>query len=161
MLEQKNGNIIAKDGLIDNSYFNIVVDSDTKEQALLNSNGISEAIKYANENGISYIKLQQGTYTFDVVNSKIRLMSNIEIDLNGSTLKVLPNSAQVYTLIHIYDVQNVKVKNGFLIGDKEEHQFTEDEQTHEWGHGVRIEHAKNVEISNLDISKMTGDRYIY
>ena len=37
----------------------------------------------------------------------------MELDLNGSTLQVLPNSEPVYNLLHIYDVENVKIKTGW------------------------------------------------
>lgn len=130
----------------------------TREDAILTTKGINEAIKYASENNINYIKLEKGTYLIDVVDNEITLMSNIELDLNGSTLKVLSNSEPRYNLIHIIDVQNVKVKNGILLGDRETHDYTNQaSSTHEWGHGIKIENAKDIEISNLDISLMTGD----
>lgn len=149
--------VIREDGLINNNYFNIKINANTKEDALLTTKGINEAIKYANKNNITYIKLETGTYTIDVVSSEITLRSNIELDLNGSTLKVLSNSEPIYNLIHIYDVENVKVKNGTLIGDRETHDFSSLNSTHEWGHGIKIEQAKNIEISSLNIYSMTGD----
>ena len=149
---------LKEDGLINNSYFNIKMNGNTREDAILTTKGISEAIKYANENSISHIKLDKGSYLIDVVDNEIIFKSNIELDLNGSTLKVLSNSEPRYNLIHIIDVQNVKIKNGILLGDRETHDYTNQApSTHEWGHGIKIEQAKDIEISNLDISLMTGD----
>ena len=77
---------------------------------------------------------------------------------NEDTLNVLSNSEPRYNLIHIIDAQNVKVKNGMLLGDRETHDYTnQSPSTHEWGHGIKSENAKDIEISNLDISLMTGD----
>ena len=152
------GIAIKEDGLISNSYFNIKIDGNTREDAILTTKGINEAIKYASENNINYIKLEKGKYIIDVVDNEITLMSNIELDLNGSTLNVLSNSEPRYNLIHIIDAQNVKVKNGMLLGDRETHDYTnQSPSTHEWGHGIKIEQAKDIEISDLDISLMTGD----
>ena len=152
------GIAIREDGLINNSYFNIRMNGTTVEDAQHTTKGINEAIKYANENNINYIKLEKGVYLIDVVNNEITLKSNIELDLNQSTLQVLSNSQPKYSLIHIYDVQNVKVKNGNLLGDRETHDYTkEPDSTHEWGHGIKIEQANKIEVLDLDISLMTGD----
>lgn len=53
-------------------------------------------------------------------------------------------------------VENVKIINGIIQGDKEEHTYTEN-STHEWGFGIDIRGSKNVELSNLEIFECTGD----
>lgn len=53
-------------------------------------------------------------------------------------------------------VENVKIINGKIQGDKEEHEY-ERNSTHEWGFGIDIRGSKNVELSNLEIFECTGD----
>ncbi len=149
---------ISEDGIINNDYFEIPIDGNTERDAILASYGIDNAIKYAKNNNIKFIKLETGHYFIDTVNIAIQLESNIDFDLNGSIIEVLRNSKPKYNLINISNVENTTIRNGVLIGDKELHDYDyQAESTHEWGHGIRIEHAKNITISNLDISMMTGD----
>lgn len=63
----------------------------------------------------------------------------------------------MYTIISIYDVENVKIFNGILIGDKDTHNYKNENSTHEWGYGIDVKSSKNVEITSMQISNMTGD----
>lgn len=133
-------------GIVNNKFFYI----DTNDAA----KGINDAIEYASKNNIQYIKLEKNIYN---INSSIYLKSNLHLDLNGSTIEYLPNGKKLYYLFVIDNLNNVKISNGLLVGDRYEHDYTTDNSTHEWGMGVEISSATNVEIFNLDISKMTGD----
>ncbi len=64
----------------------------------------------------------------------------------------------MYTIISVYDVENVKVSNGILIGDKDSHNYNNNSgSSHGWGYGVDVKASENVEINSLQIYNMTGD----
>lgn len=85
----------------------------------------------------------------------LKPISNKIIDLNGSTLKVKPTaSAGFYSAITIDNVDNIIIKNGTIIGDRDGHLGT----TGEHGMGIyTINSPSNIVLENLDISKCWGD----
>ncbi len=162
---EKQEQIINEDGLINNAYFNISSDGKNAKQT---TNGINGAINYASKNNISYIKLEKGTYLIDgkeenyslnETNTKkgIILQSNIVLDLNGSTIIQETNGAKNYANISVNDVENVSIMNGILVGDKDSHDYTTIESSHEWGFGIDVRSSKNIKLNNLEIYDMTGD----
>ena len=147
--------------IINNKYFNI---NSNGENAQETTDGINAAIKYANENKIQNIKLEKGTYSIIGYSEGenfggIKLLSNIYFDLNGSTIIQISNDKSKYSNIIMKDLENVKLFNGILIGDKDSHTYVNYElgDTHEWGHGVNVLGSNNVEIYGLEIYNMTGD----
>lgn len=144
------GNPIDYDtGLINNEFFNL-----NSSNSLTVAKGFNDAIEYANKNNISYIKLNENEYT---IGDTIYLKSNICLDLNGSIIRYETNNKDVYSLIRINNESNIKIINGILIGDKDTHDYETINSTHEWGMGIRIHAGRNIYISNLSISNMTGD----
>ena len=191
----KNSDAISSDGTINNKYFNIVAgEKVSKATALANTKAINAAVTYAHENGIKTIKLAKGTYVVanivnkndPILNTAIQLKSNMNFNLNGSTIKMYPNSDAQYSIVLIYKEKNVKVYNGTLEGDRKNHTcmngksiLDEDKRvgpdaktkkkcldgskgdgTHEWGMGVRVRDSSSVEIYSLTIKEMTGDGVI-
>ena len=142
-------------GLINNKYFDIQPQNSKKV-----TNGINKAIEYAEENNVSYIKLQRDTYLIDSVGlmdeeKGIIMKSNIEFDLDGSKLIVKENNSPYYSAITIQNVNNVIIKNGTIVGDKEKHTFvTENDQ---WGFGISIKDSYDIEVNNIQICDMIGD----
>ena len=164
---QKYGEPISEDGTINNEYFAIDLNEQNAEKI---TEGINKAIEYANKNSIKYLKLEKGVYLIDgvsnIVNANetdtkkgIILKSNLTFDLNGATLKQIANDKVNYAIISITDVENVKLINGKIEGDKNEHDYSK-ESTHEWGFGVDIRGSERIEIENLEISDCTGDGII-
>ncbi len=150
-------------GEINNQFFNI---NSEGKNAKSTTNGINNAIEYAYKHNINYVKLKQGTYAIsgevDNLNHKnekkgIILKSNITLDLNASTLTHETNNKIMYSLISIYEVQNVVVCNGKLVGDKDTHDYSSINSSHGWGYGIDIKASENVRISNVEICDMTGD----
>lgn len=142
-------------GEINNRYFNID-DTGNRETA----KNINAAIEYANKNNIEYIKLKKGTYKVNGIGNYkqkkgIVIKSNLEMDFNGSTIIHEKNNDPTYALICIYGENNIKLSNGILIGDREEHNYAG--STHEWGMGIEIRFGNNIEIRNFEIYDMTGD----
>ena len=145
-------------GTINNDFFGI---SKNSSNARKTTEGINEAIRYANKNNIEYIKLEKGNYCIMAHRSEnekrgLILCSNITLDLNGSTITAETSNATNYSIITIANVENIKLLNGILIGDKDTHEYTEN-STHEWGMGITIRSAKNVQIENIQITETTGD----
>lgn len=67
------------------------------------------------------------------------------------------NSSTRYTILGLYNVENVCISNGIVVGDKDKHDYNSVESTHEWGYGVEIKGSTNIKLYNLQIQEMTGD----
>lgn len=159
------GEPIGNDGLINNEYFAISLSNDNPKK---NTKGINAAIEYAFKHNIEYIKLQNGVYIVDgqEKNNNINegnkpkgiiLKSNITLDLNGSTIIQERNGYKNYANISVTNVENVTIMNGTLKGDKDEHDYSTIQSSHEWGFGIDIRSSKNIHVKNLEITDMTGD----
>ena len=79
--------------------------------------------------------------------------SGSEVDLNGATIIIQTTSRQNYHGFTVKNVSDVTIKNGHIIGDVETHSGA----TGEWGYGVALLHATNVNLLDLNISKCWGD----
>ena len=156
---QNYGEPISENGEINNAYFKINSEGKNAKET---TKGINNAIEYANIHNIKYIKLSKGTYLINGVGKYtekkgIILKSNITLDFNGSTIKHETVSDPRYSVITIFEEENVKIVNGIVEGDKTEHDYDSIKSTHEYGYGIELRGAKNVEISNLSIKDLTGD----
>lgn len=150
--------INIKTGLINNEFFSIETGENTDAEK--NTKGINNAIKYAYENNIEYIKLKTGIYSIDGIGKKkekkgIQIKSNITMDLNNSILKHKITNQGRYSVINIDDEENITVYNGIIVGDKEEHVY--EKGTNEWGYGIEVVNSRNINIKNLEIYNFIGD----
>lgn len=153
------GEPINTEGIINNKYFGI---NNEGKDAKKTTQGINNALEYASNHNINYLKLDYGTYLIDGTGKYyeekgIALKSNMTFDLNGSTIKQEPTSDIRYSVITIFEVENVKLINGIVEGDKDKHDYNSISSTHEWGYGIEFRGAKSVELSNLIIRNLTGD----
>ena len=146
-------------GIINNEYFNI---NSNGENAKDTTKGLCEAIEYASNNNINNIKLEEGKYLINGEGDRntrkgIVLASNINLDLNNSTIIHETNGSIRYSIFALYNIENVSISNGIIIGDRYTHDYETIDSTHEWGFGVEIQGSNNINIYNLDISEMAGD----
>lgn len=159
------GVAIKEDGTINNNYFGIKNDATNSKET---TKGINNAINYANKKNIKYLKFEKGEYlingsaTENVHESDkekgIILKSNIILDLNGAKFIQETTNTPNYAIFTITNVENVTIKNGMIIGDRENHIYTSNYPTHEWGFGIDIRSRSiNIQISNLEIYNLTGD----
>ena len=112
----------------------------------------TDAINAALLNG-KYVLFRSGAvYLIDTL-VHVKPQSNQVVDLNFSTLKAIPNAADAYRIIKIVDANNVVVKNGTLLGDRDDHLAL----TGESGNGVEIKDSNNVTLENLTIKDCWGD----
>lgn len=101
----------------------------------------------------SILKIPQGKYKVDATKSII-LKSNISIELSPKTyLEVIPNKNTSYRLFKVHNVKNVTISGGSLNGDK----YTHLDNKGQWGMGIDIKDSQNINIKNMNISKMWGD----
>lgn len=146
-------------GLINNEYFSI--SKGNENAAMQNVEGINNALSYAEKNNINYIKLEEGTYYIKGEGERtekkgIIIPSNITLDLNNSIFMHVTSEVKRYTVFAISNVENVKLCNGIIIGDRNSHIYTNG-GTHEWGYGVEIKNSTQVAVENLEIKELTGD----
>ena len=124
--------------------------------------GINQAIRYAHRNNIEYIKFPKGKYLVNgdrehTQEGGIILQSNLTLDLNESIVIQKDSKSPYYCIIDINNVENVRVINGTISGDRENHDYNTIESSHQWGMGIEIKNATNIEIKNLEIVNATGD----
>lgn len=101
------------------------------------------------------VSLPAGTYFVDAVQS-IRLKSNVVLKMTPDTiLKAIPNKAEVYAVLLLADVQNVKVYGGVIHGEREDHFGSGGE----WGMGIRISGSKDILIQDTVANNCWGDGF--
>lgn len=101
------------------------------------------------------IVIPPGTYDIDAVQS-LWPKSGSEIILDDVTLRVIPNGNTNYHIFGLRDVEDVTIRGGELIGDRDQHQGS----SGEWGYGVYISsNARNILIDNVVSREMWGDGF--
>ncbi|HEV2539334.1 MAG TPA: right-handed parallel beta-helix repeat-containing protein [Frateuria sp.] len=84
----------------------------------------------------------------------IQMRSHTRLLMAGSaTLEVIPNSASRYWLIKVWNVNNVRIVGGNLVGDRVKHMGT----TGEWGYGINVSGSQNVVVKQVKLSNFWGD----
>lgn len=125
---------------------------------------IKEATNYINENGgLLYFPL--GTYCVSVSNNKESIMhiestKKIIVDFFGSTILLKENQYDSYNIINVNKCASVELRNGNLVGDRKNHDYTTISSTHEFGYGIYFNQTISGEVFNMNISNMTGDAII-
>ena len=113
------------------------VDSD-KLQNILNN----EAIKNKT------ILFEDGTYVFS---SSINLISNVTILGSSNTVFKLSESSDSTVLLNINGIDNVTIRNLFVIGDNTSRPTEKGERCGIWIEGSRSVNIENVDISGWDL----------
>jgi hypothetical protein len=110
---------------------------------------IQAALEASNKVMFGYGK----TYLVNCENSSavMSLRSGTLVDFNYSTVKLAPTNKGVYHIVNLSN-ENCTIKNGTLIGDKNEHTGTEEEH----GQCVTIR-GKNIELINMTMMRGWGD----
>jgi hypothetical protein len=120
------------------------------------TNGFNNALKWAQSQGFTSFSVPAGTYLISK-DSSINLVSNMKILLdNSSVFQKETNGYQEYSIFFLGDIENIEIKGGNFIGDKDTHNYRES-GTHEWGHAFLIRGASNVVIDSVKMENCTGD----
>lgn len=91
---------------------------------------------------------------FPLMTSGIYAQSNSQIYFQKNSALILKPTADVrYRIIGLHAVENVKIYNPRLIGDRDQHLGSEGE----WGFGIDIRGSRNIQIYNINISDCWGD----
>jgi len=114
---------------------------------------INNAISYAYSKGGGTVYIPDGTYMINPL-TKINMKSNVNLTLaNNAILKSVSTSSSSYNIIQLWQVSNVSITGGKIIGDRAIHNGT----TGEWGFGISMFGCKDVQISDISISDCWGD----
>lgn len=120
-------------------------------------------VGYVKDGSVDYtIFIQKGLERYKKV-----LMPNFPIKVSGifptsnseiffqknSKLILSPTSRGRYQIIGIHGVENVKIYNPVLIGDRFQHLGTDGQ----WGFGIDIRLSRNVSVYNANVSDCWGD----
>lgn len=120
--------------------------------------GLNAALQHARSNAFNRIVFPTGTY---LISESIPILLNHQdtiIDLNGATLKMNPNAQPKYALVRMIDgAKNLRLTNGTLLGDRDEHDYETQPGTHEWGAGLSMMGGEQIEIDHLTLEGFIGD----
>lgn len=112
--------------------------------------------KVAGTGGTVYVP--PGTYRVHAVSgNRLTLKSNMTFKMaNDAILKMFPTDKKNYSVLRIPHAENVIVKGGTLLGDRNNHKG----RGGEWGMGIFImEGSKRITISNVRVRNMWGDGF--
>lgn len=99
------------------------------------------------------VVVPSGTYMIDAMQS-IVLRSNMMLQLApDATIEALPNSSPRSYMIKVWNVSNVGISGGNIVGERQGHAGAGGE----WGFGINIQDAHHVRVSNVRISGCWGD----
>lgn len=205
--EKKEVNVVPKsllNGEIIASDVGLKTGKGTMDEAVNNSVILNKILYCAHNNHITNLKLQPGNYYLGPVKKGVYdygtftgqefikiSIPKVVLDLKDTTLYVYPNNLSRYGLIHVEldrkyipanktedkDKFSVTIKNGTLIGDRNEHKCAkgnwtcrinasvqmygmscpEDaEPSHQYAHGIRVI-SNNTTIWRMVIKDMVAD----
>ena len=110
----------------------------------------------------SYVYIPDGTYMIDANNDGwgykedggIKPKSNQTIILsNNAILKAKTNSTGFYNIVNLVNVENVHIKGGKVVGEKDTHDGT----SGQFGFGVNILASTNITIEQMEVYNCWGD----
>jgi len=153
--------------VVENARFGI---DSTGNNARATTDGINAALEWAKAEGYTTVAFQPGTYMvqctwsnrFDAPTDGILVPSGLTLDLAGATFAIEPSSKPQYAIFAVVKQKDVVIKNGTLVGDRDQHTYapSKDSPTHEYGFGICISDSENVLIQDVTIKDMTGDGVI-
>jgi hypothetical protein len=127
-------------------------------EAEATSKGLNAALQHAKTVGANRIVFPPGTY---LISENIPVAIDHQdtiVDLNGATLQIRPNGLTHYAVVEILPAaKNLRLTNGTIRGDRDEHDYKAAPGTHEGGAGLTVVGGHNLEIDNLHLTKCTGD----
>ncbi len=152
---------------IEASRFGIRYDDASEEAAKANSAGLYKAMLYTAANGNTRLLLEAGKVLYIEPKDTIYMVSNVQLDLNGSEIRLRPNNYARYTAFKFAEhadrkrvLENASIVNGTLTGErdhKEAHfpDWAKDPST-EGGVTIEFYEGRNNGIRKLTVRKSIG-----
>lgn len=149
-------------GSVKSEWFPLIYDKKVDNSKELNSalkltHLSSRKILYLQANAVLYVKsdIQNEQYkTRDFLRiGTVELKSGVCLDLNGSTIKCLPNASKCYNILFSRSASNIKICNGIICGEADEHMGDKGE----WGYGIELQGVHNFIIENIECKNCWGD----
>jgi hypothetical protein len=157
----------GKTYLIEPAKFGIRYDDASEEVAKGNSAGLYQALLYAAENGYTRLLLEEKKMFYVEPKDSIHMVSNVQLDLNGSEIRLRPNDYARYSAFLFAEhpsrkrvLENASIVNGTLTGERDhkaEHypNWQKDGKT-EGGCTISFAEGNNNGIRNLIVRKSVG-----
>lgn len=127
------------------------------------TDGFNEALDWASQQGISKFLVPAGTYligvkTSDIYSGDIKIPSNMVFEMDpGAILQMATNDTWNYCVLAVRRAQDVIIRGGTIIGDRETHVYAGG-GGHDEGHAICIEgNSERVLVENMTLQKVTGD----
>jgi polygalacturonase len=99
------------------------------------------------------VSVPNGTYMINALQG-ISMRSHTRLSMaGGATLEAIPNSAQRYWVVKVWNVNNVEIVGGHVVGDRTQHQDTGGQ----WGYGINIEGSDTVYVHDIAASNFWCD----
>ena len=83
----------------------------------------------------------------------VEIKSGVTLDLNGSTIRCIPNASHQYNIIFARDASDIVIKNGIIQGDCPLHLG----MSGEWGYGIELQGVSGFRIENVECYDCWGD----
>ncbi|GAA3620728.1 right-handed parallel beta-helix repeat-containing protein [Flavivirga jejuensis] len=134
--------------------------------AIKTTANLQAAIDYAHGEGFGKVILPEGIFLVgeegnDIYQAGIDIYENTEFVFSeGAILRMDTNNKWNYCVLRL-NGDNIIVRDGTIIGDKDTHVFTPRESdgktAHDEGHGICVWSNNNVLVTNMEIYSVTGD----
>jgi polygalacturonase len=99
------------------------------------------------------VTVPNGTYKINALVG-ISMPSHSRLSMAASAeLSAIPNDAQRSWVVKVWNVNNVEIVGGQIVGERVGHTGT----TGEWGYGIDLEGANTVSVHDIELSNCWGD----
>ncbi|GAB3093689.1 right-handed parallel beta-helix repeat-containing protein [Lysobacter terrae] len=114
--------------------------------------GIQRAIDSLPSTG-GTVYVPAGTYLIDATRTvRLRSLMHLKLD-SGAKLLAKANSASRYYVVNAYNVHDVEISGGQIVGERDRHIGT----SGEWGHCIGVRGCQRVTVRDIRLSKGWGD----
>ena len=99
-------------------------------------------------------------YTISIIDESgygLDVKSNTDVRLN-CRIGIMPNDFKHYYIMQIKNRSNIKISGGEIIGDVGYHKYVRDSSS-EWGMGCYVYNSSDVTLSDIIVSRCTGDGF--
>lgn len=122
---------------------------------------INDAIIIASNNDRRKKVILNGEFKVSIANGypyAINMKSNVELEfMTWSKLILEGNNLTTYRVILCDEIENWKIIDPYIIGDRDTHIGT----TGEWGHGIYVRGCRNFKMTNVYVEKCWGDGVVF